>query len=62
MEIISALETNLKPVRDDISVMKDQINEINISAVKMFAKQDGLKSEIAVLKKSNKNAEFAKIQ
>lgn len=62
MEIISALETNLKPVRDDISVMKDQINEINISAVKMFAKQDGLKSEIAVLKKSNKNAEFVKIQ
>lgn len=62
MEIISALETNLKPVRDDISVMKDQINEINISAVKMFAKQDGLKSEITVLKKSNKNAEFAKIQ
>ncbi|CAB3220928.1 unnamed protein product [Arctia plantaginis] len=58
VEMISALQTNLKPMRDDISTMKDQINEVKSSMAKMLAEQDGIKAEIAELKKNNNNADF----
>lgn len=57
-EMIASLETNLKPVRDDISSMKDQVNEIKNSTAKMLAEHNNMKAEISDLKQNNLAAEL----
>lgn len=55
-DMVSVLETNLKPMRDDLSAMKYQINDIKSSTEKLLAEHRNMKinSRKPVLLRSQK--------
>ncbi|KOB66566.1 putative tick transposon [Operophtera brumata] len=57
VDMISALETNLKPMRDDISTMKYQIEDIKSSTEKLLAEHNSIRKEISQLQKTSSATE-----
>lgn len=56
-DMVSVLETNLKPMRDDLSAMKYQINDIKSSTEKLLAEHRNMKIEISQLQKASSSTE-----
>lgn len=53
VDMISVLETNLKPMRDDICAMKYQIDDIKSSTEKLLAENNNIKKEVSQLQKTS---------
>lgn len=52
-DMISVLEAHLKPMRDDISTMKYQIDDIKVSTEKLLAEHNNMKKEISQLQQAS---------
>lgn len=52
-DMISVLENNLKPMRDDVSTVKHQMNDIKCSTEKLLAEHKSMKEEINKLQKAS---------
>lgn len=56
-DMISALETNLKPIREDLSAVKNQMVDIKTSTEKLLAEHSILKEEVVQLQAASSNTD-----